>query len=103
MQAISYKRFVPLRLQAADSRKHTVTHALHSCRLVETLEVAIMNKDQTHGRVEQVKGKVNEAVGKVTNNPAKELKGDLQQAVGKEQANYGDTKEQVKKDIKRGS
>jgi uncharacterized protein YjbJ (UPF0337 family) len=70
---------------------------------LETLEVSIMNKDQTNGRVEQVKGKVNEVVGKVTNNPAKELKGDLQQAVGKGQANYGDAKEDVKKDIKRGS
>jgi uncharacterized protein YjbJ (UPF0337 family) len=61
----------------------------------------IMNKDQTNGRVEQVKGKVNEVVGKVTNNPTRELKGDLQQAVGKTQANYGDAKEEVKKDIKR--
>jgi uncharacterized protein YjbJ (UPF0337 family) len=60
-----------------------------------------MNKDQVKGVGEQIKGKVNEAVGKATNNPGKELKGDLQQGAGKVQKAYGDGKEQAKDDAKR--
>jgi uncharacterized protein YjbJ (UPF0337 family) len=60
-----------------------------------------MNKDQVKGVGEQVKGKVNEAVGKVTNDPAKEVKGDLQQGAGKVQKAYGDAKEDAKDNAKR--
>ncbi len=59
-----------------------------------------MNKDQVKGVGEQIKGKVNEAVGKATNNPAKELKGDLQQGAGKVQKAYGDAKEDAKDQAK---
>jgi uncharacterized protein YjbJ (UPF0337 family) len=61
-----------------------------------------MNKDQVKGVGQQVKGKVNEAVGKATNDPAKELKGDMQQGAGKVQKAYGDAKEEAKHDAKRG-
>jgi uncharacterized protein YjbJ (UPF0337 family) len=60
-----------------------------------------MNKDQVKGVGEQVKGKVNEAVGKATDNPGKEIKGDLQQGAGKVQKAYGDAKEDAKDDAKR--
>ncbi|MCF7695044.1 CsbD family protein [Mycetohabitans sp. B2] len=56
-----------------------------------------MNKDQIKGVTEQVKGKANEVVGKVTGNKAHEIKGDVQQAAGKTQKTWGDAKEQVKK------
>jgi uncharacterized protein YjbJ (UPF0337 family) len=56
-----------------------------------------MNKDQVKGVGEQVKGKVNEAVGSATGNKSQELKGDLQQGVGKVQKAHGDAKEEVKK------
>jgi len=46
---------------------------------------------------EQVKGKVNEAVGKATNSPGKELKGHLQQAAGKVRKTYGDAKDDAKR------
>jgi uncharacterized protein YjbJ (UPF0337 family) len=62
-----------------------------------------MNKDQVKGVAEQVKGKVNEAVGKVTDNPAKEIKGDLQQGAGKVQKAYGDAKEDAKDNAKRNA
>lgn len=52
---------------------------------------------------EQVKGKINEAVGKATDNPAKELKGDLQQGAGKVQKSYGDAKEDAKDQAKRNT
>jgi uncharacterized protein YjbJ (UPF0337 family) len=61
-----------------------------------TIREPNMNKDQVKGVGEQVKGKVNEAVGKATDDPAKELKGDLQQGAGKVQKSYGDAKEDAK-------
>ncbi|MDH6148641.1 MULTISPECIES: CsbD family protein [Paraburkholderia] len=61
-----------------------------------------MNKDQVKGVGEQVKGKVNKGIGKATNDPAKELKGDLQQGAGKVQKAYGDAKEDARDDAKRG-
>jgi uncharacterized protein YjbJ (UPF0337 family) len=66
----------------------------------ETMEPK-MNKDQAKGVGQQIKGKVNEAVGKVTNNPGKELKGDLQQGAGKVQKAYGDAKEDAKDNARR--
>ena len=41
-----------------------------------------MNKDQVKGVAEKAKGKVNQAVGNVTNDPARQAKGDLQEAAG---------------------
>jgi uncharacterized protein YjbJ (UPF0337 family) len=55
-----------------------------------------MNKDQTDGMGKQVKGKVNEVVGKVTGDKVQEAKGDLQQGAGKVQKAHGDAKEDVK-------
>jgi len=58
---------------------------------------------QGEGVGEQVKGKINEAVGKATDNPGKELKGDLQQGAGKVQQSYGDAKEDAKDEAKRNN
>jgi uncharacterized protein YjbJ (UPF0337 family) len=55
-----------------------------------------MNKDQVKGTAEKVKGKVNEAVGKATNNPARELKDDVQQEAGQTRKGVGDVKEAAK-------
>jgi uncharacterized protein YjbJ (UPF0337 family) len=60
-----------------------------------------MNKDQVKGVGEQAKGKVNETVGKVTGNKSQELKGDLQQGLGKVQKAHGDAKEEVKDELNR--
>jgi uncharacterized protein YjbJ (UPF0337 family) len=56
-----------------------------------------MNKDQVKGTAEKVKGKVNEAVGNATDDPAQKAKGQVQQGVGEAQKQYGDLKEDVKK------
>ena len=61
-----------------------------------------MNKDQVKGRVEEGKGKVKEVVGKVLNDEEMEVKGKVQKNVGKGQAGYGDAKEKVKDEIKKG-
>ena len=60
-----------------------------------------MNKDQVKGRIEQVKGNVKEAAGKVVGNKKLETEGQIEQATGKTQATYGDIKEDVKDAVKR--
>jgi uncharacterized protein YjbJ (UPF0337 family) len=55
-----------------------------------------MNKDQVKGAAENVKGKINEAVGKATGDKSRELKGDLQQGAGEVRKAYGDAKEAAK-------
>ena len=59
-----------------------------------------MNKDQVKGRIEQVKGSVKEATGKVVGNKKLETEGQLDQIAGKTQAGYGDIKEDVKDAVK---
>ena len=55
-----------------------------------------MNKDQVKGRVEEAKGSIKEATGKVVGNPNLRDEGTLDKAAGKAQATYGDAKEKVK-------
>ena len=60
-----------------------------------------MNKDQVNGRMEQAKGAVKEAAGKVVGNDKLEAEGKVDKAAGKTQATYGDVKEDVKDAIKK--
>jgi len=60
-----------------------------------------MNKDQVKGRVEQAKGSIKEATGKVVGNQKLEAEGKLDKAVGKTQAGYGDLKADVKDAVKK--
>jgi uncharacterized protein YjbJ (UPF0337 family) len=53
-----------------------------------------MNKDQVKGTAEKVKGKVNEAVGNATDDPAQKAKGQVQQGVGEAQKQYGGRREE---------
>ena len=57
----------------------------------------IMNKDQLKGRIEEAKGKVKEVAGKLTRNKSLERKGKIQNVAGKAQAGYGDLKDDIKK------
>jgi uncharacterized protein YjbJ (UPF0337 family) len=59
-----------------------------------------MNKDQVQGRVEEAKGAVKQATGRVTGHPDLEDRGAIEKAAGKVQKTYGDVKEQVKDQIK---
>ncbi|WP_432259343.1 CsbD family protein [Cupriavidus sp. TMH.W2] len=56
-----------------------------------------MNKSQIKGVGEKVRGKINEAVGKVRGDRAQAVKGKLQQGAGEARKQAGDAKEQVKK------
>ena len=60
-----------------------------------------MNKDQIQGRVEEAKGSVKQATGRVTGKPDLEDRGTLEKAAGKVQKTFGDVKEQVKDANKR--
>jgi len=55
-----------------------------------------MNKDQVKGRMEQAKGSVKEATGKMVRSKKMEAEGQIDKATGKAQATYGDIKEDVK-------
>lgn len=55
-----------------------------------------MNKDQIKGRVEEAKGKVKEVAGEAVGNERLKNEGKLDKAAGKTQSGYGDAKENVK-------
>ena len=59
-----------------------------------------MNKDQVKGRIEEAKGAVKEKTGKIVGNPNLQSEGQVDKAVGKTQAGYGDAKEKVKDIVK---
>ena len=54
-----------------------------------------INKDQVKGRVEEVKGSVKEATGKVVGDRTLEAKGNIEKNLGKVQAKVGDIKQDV--------
>lgn len=60
-----------------------------------------MNKDQLKGRVEETKGSIKEAAGRMTGKPDLEDRGTVQKAAGKVQKTYGDVKDEVKKEWNR--
>ncbi len=60
-----------------------------------------MNKDQIKGRVEQATGKVKEVAGKVVGNERLETEGLAGQVKGKVQAGFGDAKEHAKDQAKK--
>ena len=59
-----------------------------------------MNKEQVKGRAEEAVGKVKEAAGAAVGNKELEAKGDAQQVAGKTRATAGDVKEDVKDVVK---
>ena len=56
-----------------------------------------MNKEQFKGNARKAEGKIKEVAGKVTDDKSLELKGKLEQQVGKVQISYGDAKQDFKK------
>ena len=60
-----------------------------------------MNKNQVEGRLEEVKGAIKEATGKVVGSNKLKAEGQADKIAGKVQANVGDAKEKVKQAIKK--
>lgn len=59
-----------------------------------------INKDQVKGRIEEAKGTIKEATGKLVGDDTLEAKGNIQKNIGKVQAKLGDLKEDVKDSLK---
>ena len=59
-----------------------------------------MNKHQVTGRVEEAKGAVKEAAGKLVGNKELEVKGMLEKNAGKAEAKAGDIANMVEKAVK---
>ena len=59
-----------------------------------------MNKDQVKGRVDEATGKMKEAAGRTMGHPDLEDRGTAQKVAGKAQKDYGDVKEDLKKDLR---
>ncbi len=59
-----------------------------------------INKDQIKGRVEEAKGTVKEAAGKLVGDETLEAKGNIQKNLGKVEAKFGDVKQDVKNSYK---
>ena len=55
-----------------------------------------MNKDQVNGRVEETKGSIKEATGKVIGDKTLQAKGNIEKNLGKVQEKVGDIKQDVK-------
>lgn len=62
-----------------------------------------MNEDQIKGRIEEAKGKVKKAAGKAVGNRKLERAGKLQNAHGKAQAKFGDQRDGFKESDLDGS
>lgn len=60
-----------------------------------------MNKEQVTGKVDELKGRVKEKVGELTNNPDTQTEGLVDQGKGKVKQTYGDVKEGIKKENER--
>ena len=54
------------------------------------------NKDKVKGRVNEAEGKMKELAGKLVGNEKLEAKGQAQKILGKAQAKFGDVKKAVK-------
>ena len=59
-----------------------------------------VNKDQVKGRVNEAEGKIKETAGKIVGNEKLEAKGTVQKVLGKAQAKYGDAKQKVTNAVK---
>jgi len=59
-----------------------------------------INKDQVKGRVEEAKGSIKEATGKVVGDRTLEAKGNIEKNLGKVQAKVGDIKQDLKHSAK---
>jgi uncharacterized protein YjbJ (UPF0337 family) len=70
-----------------------------------SIKETIMNKNQVHGAVKDLAGKVQEEAGKLVGNKVQEAKGLQKQVAGKAEVHLGDAKEAVKdaKEVVKGA
>jgi uncharacterized protein YjbJ (UPF0337 family) len=63
--------------------------------------VKLMNEDIVKGQWKQLKGKVRQRWGKLTDDDVAEIEGDREVLAGKIQEYYGRTREQAEEELKR--
>ncbi|MEQ1620431.1 MAG: CsbD family protein [Methylococcales bacterium] len=56
-----------------------------------------MNKDQVKGRIQEAKGKLKEVTGNILDDDELELEGNIQKNVGQARSSFGDLKAEIKK------
>jgi uncharacterized protein YjbJ (UPF0337 family) len=56
-----------------------------------------MNKDQTAGRIDEMRGRLKEVAGRVIGDEGLQARGTIQKLAGKAQADYGDFKADVQR------
>lgn len=61
-----------------------------------------MNKDQAKGRIKEAKGKAKKVTGKVIGDKSMETEGKVDEALGKVQRGYGDLKDDLEDELKKG-
>ena len=71
------------------------------CTGRSTEGIDTMNKDQVKGRLQEAKGKIKEVAGKVTGDEKTQVKGNIEKNVGRARATMGDVREDVKKTLDR--
>jgi uncharacterized protein YjbJ (UPF0337 family) len=59
-----------------------------------------INKDQVKGRIEETKGSIKEATGKLVGDETLETKGNIQKNLGKVQEKLGDIRQNAKDSLK---
>ncbi len=59
-----------------------------------------INKDQVKGRVEEVKGTIKEATGKLVGDKTLEAKGNIEKNLGKVQSKLGNVKQGIQESAK---
>lgn len=62
-----------------------------------------INKEQVKGRFAKAEGGIKEAAGKVTGDAELEADGKAQKNLGKLRAKYGDMKQDVNRNVKKGA
>jgi uncharacterized protein YjbJ (UPF0337 family) len=67
-----------------------------------SIEEKRVNKDQVKGRIKGAEGKIKEVTGHITGNKTLEEKGRVEKVAGDVQATYGDGKNEIKKNLKKG-
>lgn len=60
-----------------------------------------MNRDSLEGQWMQLKGKVREQWGKLTDDELDQIQGNAEQLIGKLQEHYGRTREQIEQELDR--
>jgi uncharacterized protein YjbJ (UPF0337 family) len=62
-----------------------------------------MNKDQVRGKIENIKGRVKEAVGALTGNKKTESEGAAERVKGAVQKKMGDLKHEVAREVEKSN